>query len=578
MRPHPVAAGLADHFFIKYHSTYTLKTIFSMNTKLLLSAIIALSSLTASAQVYTADQQAAWLQKAEDCKPELKKTIHHPVRTVDIVADENAFQGFKAVDNGQLDDLYISSLKQKGSVIVDFGEHLVGHVCFKIKDLGPMQDAVYRFKVTFGEVPSDLALPIEPYTGGLSRGWLQDFQCDVTYGGYYEFPLRITARYMKIEVVGSSVYSDFTVDYINFEATTAVGESKAELAATTPQIFKDIVRVSENTLRDCTQGVFEDGPKRDQRLWMGDLYLEALANTASFQEYDVTKRCLYLLAGLANPDNGLLYSNLVEYPVPHQQLTFFVDYALSYTLTLSDYYDATGDAETANDLWQVAKNQVDAVLAQAIDENNLYSNTSYQYPGMLFTMVFFDWAPVTLDTHAAIQSYLCYVIDRLCYLGNNLGKSDEVKDYPAITRKLRKAARKAYWDSKNKRVISGEQTSYTCTSWAVLADVIDAKEAKQAIANVMADENAITPGTPYANHFLVAAMLHCGMNDEARQYVEDYWGGMVKLGADTFWEYFIPEDQLFSSYNGYTLLNSYCHAWSCTPVYFIVNYPEIFQK
>lgn len=551
-----------------------------MNAKIFLSAIFMTCGAAATAQVYTAEQQAAWLQKAEDCKPELKKTIHHPIRTVDIVADDDAFQGFKAVDNGELDDLYTKSLKEKGTVIVDFGEHLVGHVCFKIKDLGPMQDAVYRFKVTFGEVPSDLALPIEPYTGGLSRGWLQDFQCDVTYGGYYEFPLRITARYMKIEVVGSSIYSDFTMDYITFEATTAVGESKAVLAETTPQIFRDIVRVSENTLRDCTQGVYEDGPKRDQRLWMGDLYLEALANNASFQEYDVTKRCLYLLAGLSNPDNGLLYSNLVEYPTPHQQLTFFVDYALSYTLTLSDYYDATGDTETANDLWEVAKNQVLTIIDKAIDENYLYSNTSYQFEGMLFTMVFFDWAPVTLDTHAAIQSYLCYVADRLYSLAVKLGKTDEVKTLPATVKKLRTAGRKAYWDAKNKKVVSGaeKQTSYTCTSWAVLADLLNAKEAQAAIKNVMADESAITPGTPYANHFLVDAMIHCGMYDEARQYVEDYWGGMVKLGADTFWEYYVPDNHLFSSYNGYTLLNSYCHAWSCTPVYFIVNYPEIFQK
>lgn len=551
-----------------------------MNAKIFLSAIFMTCGVAATAQVYTAEQQAAWLQKAEDCKPELKKTIHHPIRTVDIVADDDAFQGFKAVDNGELDDLYTKSLKEKGTVIVDFGEHLVGHVCFKIKDLGPMQDAVYRFKVTFGEVPSDLALPIEPYTGGLSRGWLQDFQCDVTYGGYYEFPLRITARYMKIEVVGSSIYSDFTMDYITFEATTAVGESKAVLAETTPQIFRDIVRVSENTLRDCTQGVYEDGPKRDQRLWMGDLYLEALANNASFQEYDVTKRCLYLLAGLSNPDNGLLYSNLVEYPTPHQQLTFFVDYALSYTLTLSDYYDATGDTETANDLWEVAKNQVLTIIDKAIDENYLYSNTSYQFEGMLFTMVFFDWAPVTLDTHAAIQSYLCYVADRLYSLAVKLGKTDEVKTLPATVKKLRTAGRKAYWDAKNKKVVSGaeKQTSYTCTSWAVLADLLNAKEAQAAIKNVMADESAITPGTPYANHFLVDAMIHCGMYDEARQYVEDYWGGMVKLGADTFWEYYVPDNHLFSSYNGYTLLNSYCHAWSCTPVYFIVNYPEIFQK
>ena len=56
-----------------------------------------------------------------------------------------------------------------------------------------MQDAVLRFKVTFGEIPSDLGLPVEPYTGSLSRGWMQDFQCDVSYDGCYTFNRRITA-------------------------------------------------------------------------------------------------------------------------------------------------------------------------------------------------------------------------------------------------------------------------------------------------------------------------------------------------------------------------------------------------
>lgn len=551
-----------------------------MNKRIVSTFALAVSLMTASAQVYTAEQQAEWLQKAEDCKPALNVTEHHPVRMVQIVEDADAFQGYKAEETGSLDDLYSKSFKEMGTVIVDFGEHLVGNVSFQLRDLGMMQDAVYRFKVTFGEVPSDLALPIEPYTGSLSRGWLQDYQCDVTYGGHYDFPLRVTARYMKIEAVGTSVYSDFCFDSITFNATTSAGESKAQLASTTPQIFQDIAKVSENTLRDCMQGVFEDGPKRDQRLWMGDLYLQALANTASFQEYDLTKRCLYLLAGLSNANNGLLYSNLVEYPEPHSQLTFFVDYALSYTLTLADYLDATGDTETANDLWVVAKTQVDAVLNNAIDDNWLYSNTSYQYEGMLFSVIFFDWAPVTLDTHAAIQGYLCYVCDRLYDMGVKLGRSSEVKSLPSTVKKLRAAGKKAYWNSKKREIVSGDskQTSYTGTSWAVLGDLISTSEAKQAITNVMADADAITPGTPYANHFLVEAMIHCGMTSEARQYVEEYWGGMVKLGADTFWEYYVPDNQLFSSYDGYTLLNSYCHAWSCTPIYFIVNYPEIFQK
>lgn len=541
---------------------------------------LALFSLNVSAQCYTESQQQAWLQKAEASKPVLNKTTHHPVREVKIVADANAFQGFKAVEDGDINDLYSKSFKKKKEVIVDFGKHLVGNVSFKIKDIGPMQDAVLRFKVTFGEIPSDLGLPVEPYTGSLSRGWMQDFQCDVSYDGCYTFNRRITARYMKIEAVGTSIYSDFCFDNITFEATTSAGKSKAQLASTTPQILKDIARVSENTLKDCMQGVFEDGPKRDQRLWMGDLYLEALANTASFKEYNVTKRCLYLLAGLANPDNGLLYSNMVEYPKPHAQQTFFVDYALSYILTLNDYLKATGDTETARDLWPVVKNQINTILAKAIDNNHLYANTGYQYKGMMVSIVFFDWAPVTLDNHAAIQGLLAHSIDCAYNIAKVIGKTDDVKAYPATAKQLRKAGYKAYWDAKKQIVVSGKerQESYTATSWAVLGDLIKGNEAQKAIRNVMQSNTAIKPGTPYANHFLVAAMLHCGMNSEAKKYVEDYWGGMVRLGADTFWEYYVPDNHLFSSYNGYTLLNSYCHAWSCTPIYFIVNYPEIFQK
>lgn len=551
-----------------------------MKKSFFMALALTLVSMTMSAQCYTKSQQEAWLQKAEACKPVLNKTIHHPVREVKIVADANAFQGFKAVEDGNINDLYSKSFKEKKEVVVDFGEHLVGNVSFKIKDIGPMQDAVLRFKVTFGEVPSDLGLPVEPYTGSLSRGWMQDFQCDVSYDGCYTFNRRITARYMKIEAVGTSIYSDFCFDNITFEATTSAGKSKAQLASTTPQIFKDIARVSENTLKDCMQGVFEDGPKRDQRLWMGDLYLEALANTASFKEYNVTKRCLYLLAGLANPDNGLLYSNMVEYPKPHAQQTFFVDYALSYILTLNDYLKATGDTETARDLWPVVKNQINTILANAIDKNHLYANTGYQYKGMMVSIVFFDWAPVTLDNHAAIQGLLAHSIDCAYNIAKVIGKTDDVKAYPATAKQLRKAGYKAYWDAKKQIVVSGKerQESYTATSWAVLGNLIKGNEAQKAIRNVMQSATAIKPGTPYANHFLVAAMLHCGMNSEAKKYVEDYWGGMVRLGADTFWEYYVPDNHLFSSYNGYTLLNSYCHAWSCTPIYFIVNYPEIFQK
>jgi len=43
---------------------------------------------------------------------------------------------------------------------------------------------------------------------------------------------------------------------------------------------------------------------------------------------------------------------------------------------------------------------------------------------------------------------------------------------------------------------------------------------------------------------------------------------MVRAGADTFWEVYLPDDPTYSPY-GDLRLNSACHAWSCTPTAFI---------
>ena len=43
---------------------------------------------------------------------------------------------------------------------------------------------------------------------------------------------------------------------------------------------------------------------------------------------------------------------------------------------------------------------------------------------------------------------------------------------------------------------------------------------------------------------------------------------MVRMGADTFFEAYSKGDPAFSPY-GDSKVNSMCHAWSCTPTYFI---------
>lgn len=157
-----------------------------------------------------------------------------------------------------------------------------------------------------------------------------------------------------------------------------------------------------------------------------------------------------------------------------------------------------------------------------------------------------------------------------------LGKSSE--NWEEIQEDMQAASLEKLFDkNRNVFVCPSGQVSVLTQAWFALANVGTRQQQKTAIKNALADPKSVKLGTPYATHYLIEAMLACGMNDEAREYLLNYWGSMVKKGADTFWEAYDPNNDYISPY-GFYPSNSACHAWSCTPAYFIQKYPEVFLK
>ena len=115
------------------------------------------------------------------------------------------------------------------------------------------------------------------------------------------------------------------------------------------------------------------------------------------------------------------------------------------------------------------------------------------------------------------------------------------------------------------------QYSVHSAVWMVLGGVVTGKEAEEILLGVLNSADSIKPFTPYMHHYVTEAMIKLGLLKEAAVYIKKYWGGMVKIGADTFFEVYVPDDLDFSPY-GDKKLNSMCHAWSCTPAYFIRKY------
>jgi alpha-L-rhamnosidase len=535
--------------------------------------VLILISCASYAQDVFKNQKVGWLKIAKETEPVLKQTIKKPIGIVVAVKDDLAYQGWNIQAKNPMDSLYQRSMKKNSGIVLDFGEHLTGYFTFKIEDLGRVTDAALRLKFTFAEVPSEVALPFDPYTGGLSRAWLQDEIVTINeVPKTITIPRRVSFRYVKIEVLGSSVYSDFKITMAKLKASTSVKTTPIPLSINTDPMIAKIDKIGLATLKECMQTVYEDGPKRDRRLWIGDLYLEAMVNTYSYKNHDLTKHCLYLLAGLAY-DDGVVPANVFERPKPHHQVNKLFDYALIYNVALKEYFEATGDKKTALDLWVVAKKQIEIPKKYIGADGMLdYEKANKEW------WLFFDWRN-GLDKQAALQGVVIWAYKNTYELAKKLGKENEVAELPALIEKMTKATQTNLYDAQKGLYVSGKdkQVSYCSQAWMILSGVASNEMGAKALKALPGTENVVYPGAPYLYHYVIEAMIKVGMEQEAKKLLVTYWGDMVSKGADTFWEVYDPKNDFLSPYN-FFLVNSYCHAWSCTPVYFIRKYPQIFQK
>ncbi len=446
------------------------------------------------------------------------------------------------------------------TLTIDLGNHYVGYFSFNMGYPAMYIDAPVTLVIRFCETARELEDDFASYHGSLCASWLQEEVINIDFPGEYKMPRRYAARYIKI----TARFASQPLSLSDFRFTA---ETSADVKALKPYVTADeemaaIDRVSVNTLKNCMQRVYEDGPKRDRRLWIGDLRLEALANYYTFGDASLVKRCLYLFAA-TDRDNGYLPGYVYENPVYVSGYWTLRDYSLMYVATLCDYYAHMGDEATFRDLYEDAKSVME-VAHRDRNEQGLAVGPDGQ--------IFVDWRP-GLEKKTAYAGIYLYTLGLWCEALEALGY-EEAGLYRQRLTDGRRAAYDALYDAEKQAFLAewdGFQYSVHSTAWMILGGVIEGGEAKAALTKVLGDENSVKPCTPYMHHYAVDAMMKAGMTAEAEQYVRDIWGGMVKLGADTFFEIYKPGDPEFSPYND-RMMNSMCHAWSCTAAYFIRKY------
>ncbi len=410
-----------------------------------------------------------------------------------------------------------------------------------------------------------MAESFSSYKGWLSCSWFQDEIINIDIlPNTFRLSRRYAFRYVRIIIIDTS--PEYKVRFSDFQCESVTSADESKSISQTTYLHKDLKKIDQvglKTLKNCMQTVFEDGPKRDRRLWLDDLRLQALTNYVSFNNLELVKRCLYLFAGLTD-DGGRIPACVYERPVPTIGKDFIVDNNLLFGPTLLDYVEASDDLETAGDLWPVVLKQIEIVL---VDVNN---KGLFVDPGDKW--IFIDWNS-DLDKQAAIQGMIIYSLKSTVCLAKKLNKEKEIEFIKETIDTMSQASRGYLWDSALNLFISGKkkQISWASQAWMILAGLFDPSQGKTILLNLFKDNEYVRPVTPYLYHYILEAMFKCDMKKEAFDLLISYWGGMIKYGADTFWEVYEPNNHYLSPYGSH-LINSYCHAWSCTPSYFIRKY------
>lgn len=491
--------------------------------------------------------------------PELKKWTVPAKDVVDLVKSPKPWQQVAAVPAFPAGKLPDQLLARGERIVLDFGETLVGKVRLRLECLRSI-DSPVKLKLLGAELPYEAAGDPETFESGLGRGWLQEDMVTVCeLPAEIELPYRWSLRYLVVDVIAAP-RTRFSITRTEVIAQSSAGQ---ELPAPFPRWDREMRLIDETgsrTLRNCMQDFPEDGPKRDRRLWLGDLRLQALVNHVTFRRYDQFERGIRFLSGCTD-ERGMIPAAVMMSPEPHGS-SFILDYSLIFARLLLEHGRFSGNWELGDELFETAEKQLDFFRA-GLDEN-----LGFHHPG---GWLFIDHCQ-ELDRTVPMVCVAIWSAEALAELAGQLNRS--AKKIDSLKREAaawRKALRTSSFDPELGMLRSGyeRQLSWASQIWGTLAGVLTQEEARAALTGLQKTPDAIGPQTPYLMHYFLEACRACGAEELLENTIRRYWGGMIRHGADTFWEAYKEGDDLYTPYGDDPRNNSACHAWSATPGFFL---------
>jgi alpha-L-rhamnosidase len=485
---------------------------------------------------------------------ELTRKSFSPVRIV-WVSDEtgefvnnresilNPGIGQADLNRGEYLTLINDGINQAG-IVLDFGREIQGgiEIVTTISNANPAGNVRIRFGESVAEAMSDIEA-----NGATNDHAMRDFEVILPWLGRID--------------LGQTGFRFVRIDLIDPDARLEIKEINAAFVyrdipylgsfTSSDERLNDIWLTGAYTVHLNMQDYLWDGIKRDRLVWVGDLHPEVMTVNSVFGYNEVVPKSLDLARDLT--------------PLPGW-MNGISSYSMWWVILHRDWYLYQGNLEYLKEQ-ESYLSELLRHLSLKIDVNGKEILDGHR---------FLDWPSSENPeaVHAGLQSMMVMTFDAGAELSKILGDKETEKICLKAGEKLKKH-------------IPGTAGSKQAAALLAISGLMTPEEAN---AEELSKDGSKRMSTFYGYYMLQARAL-AGDYQGALDNIREYWGGMLDLGATSFWEDFniewlenaaridevVPEGKVdvhgtYGEHCYVSYRHSLCHGWASGPTAWLTEH------
>ena len=447
----------------------------------------------------------------------------------------------------------VNNGEDRASIILDFGHEIHGGLKLVISSCAPLVTPQVRLR--FGESVSETCSELNSSKSVAETGSKSevDLKSNTATNDHAIRDMVLTVPFYGQMEVGNTGYRFVRFDLLTPGQTINLKEATAILRyrdipylgtfRCSDQRLNDIWMTGAYTVHLNMQEYIWDGIKRDRLVWLGDMHPE----TSTIGNVFGDEESFYASMDLA----------CQQYPLP-AWINGMSAYSLWYLIIQYDWYMRFGHKEYLEKHRDYILGLVD-LIDKCIDAQGNDAMGAH----------FLDWPSSTNSegVDAGYHALLVWAMQDAQRMSILLGDEARAQKCREVEDRLRR------------KVVNPNGLKQAASLMAI-AGLMDPAKACRDYVSVGGPKGFST----FYGYYMLEALAMDGRYEEAMDIISQYWGGMLDMGATTFWEDFdlewtrnagriddfVPEGKKdihgdFGAYCYPGFRHSFCHGWASGP-------------